>query len=134
MEKQKEIEMLNQTQQRSWMGNNISFYYEGEKCSGNDNERKQHFLQHKEKHKSNKEAFTDGSKSIGRKVGFAAVFTDTTRRGALPEEASIHTAEMTAIKIAMKEIGKREDLRWVIYTDSLSSMLAIENNRENHQY
>ena len=68
------------------------------KCFGNDNERKQHFLQHKEKHKSNKEAFMDGSKSIGRKVGFAAVFMNTTRRGALPEEASIHTAEMTVIK------------------------------------
>ena len=23
-------------------------------------------------------------------------------------------------------------MRWVIYIDSLSSMLAIENNRENH--
>ena len=42
-----------------------------------------------------------------------------------PEEASIHTA-------AMKEIKEREEIRWVIYTDSLSSMLAIENNRENH--
>ena len=34
--------------------------------------------------------------------------------------------------IAMKEIKEREDIRWVIYTDSLSLMLAIENNRENH--
>ena len=49
----------------------------------------------------------------------------------LPEEASIHTAEITVIKIAMREIQKREDMRWVIYTDSLSSMLAIENNRNN---
>ena len=39
---------------------------------------------------------------------------------------------MTTIKIAMKEIQIREDMRWVIYTDSLSSMLAIKNNRENH--
>ena len=37
-------------------------------------------LQHKEKHKDTKEAYTDGSKSTGRKVGFAAVFTDITRR------------------------------------------------------
>ena len=43
-------------------------------------------------------------------------------------KASIHTAEMTA----MKKIEEREDIRWVIYTDSLSSMLAIENNRENY--
>ena len=67
----------------------------GERCNGSDNERKQHFLQHKEKHINMKETYTDGSKSTGRKVGFAAVFTDITRRGSLPEEASIHTAEMT---------------------------------------
>ena len=63
-----------------------------------------------------------------RKVKFAEIFADIIRSGALPEEASIHIAEM----IAMKEIQKREDMRWVIYTDSLCSMLAIENNRENH--
>ena len=27
---------------------------------------------------------------------------------------------------------KRKDMRWVIYTNLLSSMLAIENNKENH--
>ena len=43
-------------------------------------ERKQHFLQHKRKHGSSKEAYMDGSKSAGRKVGYAAVFTDTTKR------------------------------------------------------
>ena len=51
--------------------------------------------------------YTDRSKSIGRKVDYAAVFADTTRRGVLPEEASIHTAEMTEIK----EIKEREDIR-----------------------
>ena len=46
----------------------------------------------------------DGSKSTERKVSYAAVFTDTTRRGALPEEVSIQTTEMTAIKTTMKEM------------------------------
>ena len=59
-------------------------------------------------------------------------FPDITRRGSLPEEASIHTAELAAIKTAMREIMVKDDMRWVIYTDSLSSMLAIENNKENH--
>ena len=36
----------------------------------NDSKRKQHFLQHKDKHDSTKEAYTDGLKSTGRKVGF----------------------------------------------------------------
>ena len=44
-----------------------------------------------------------------RKVGCAVVFTDMSRKGALPEEASIHTAEMTAIKVVLKEIHKRKD-------------------------
>ena len=44
MEEQNEIEEMNQTQQPSWIINNISFCYVGEKCSGNDNERKQHFF------------------------------------------------------------------------------------------
>ena len=47
----------------------------------------------------------DGSKRTGRK-GYAAAFTDTTRRGALPEEASIHTAEMTPMK-EIKEKGQK---------------------------
>ena len=43
-----------------------------------------------------------------RKVGFPAVSENITRRGALPEDASIHTAEMSAIKIAQRET-KKED-------------------------
>ena len=46
-------------------------------------------------HRNNKEAYTDGPKSTGRKVGFA----DITRGGALQEEASIYTVEMTAMKV-----------------------------------
>ena len=67
----------------------------------------------------------DGSNSTGSKVDFAAVFTDIIRRGALPEEASIHMTEMTTIKTAMSVTQKREDMRWAIYTDSRSSMLAL---------
>ena len=37
---QKEIEEMNQTQQPLKMVNNITFCYEGEKRSGNDNKRK----------------------------------------------------------------------------------------------
>ena len=44
---------------------------------------------------------------MGRKIGFAAVFTDITKRGALPEESSIHTAKMTTNKVSLKEIHKK---------------------------
>ena len=114
------------------MVSNIIFCYDAEKHTGSNSVKKQHFLQHKGNNSNFKKAYTDGSKSTGRKVDFAAVFADITRSETLPEEASIHKAEMTAIKIGMREIKKREDMRWVIYTDLLSSMLAIENNRENY--
>ena len=40
---------------------------------------------------------------------------------------------MTAIKIVLKEIKKkREDKRWVLYTDFQSSVQSIEYNKENH--
>ena len=74
---------------------------------GSDSKGKQHFLQHKANPGNNEEAYTDESKSTGRKVGFAAVFMNIIKREALPEEASIHTAEMTTIR----EIQKREDMR-----------------------
>ena len=64
-------------------------------------------LQHKKNHKNTKEDYTHKSKSIGEKIGFSAVFADITRSETLPEEASIHKAEMTAIKIGMREIQKK---------------------------
>ena len=111
MGEQIEIEEMNQTQQPLWLVNNIFFCYEGDKYTRNENEKKQHFLQHKVKHSSSKKAYTDGSKSTGRKIGYAAVFTDSTRRGALPEEASIHTAEMTAMK-EIKETLPKDCPQW----------------------
>ena len=49
---------MNQTQQLPWLVNN-KIIYERETLTGNDSEKKQHFLQHKEKHTNNKEAYTD---------------------------------------------------------------------------
>ena len=63
---------------------------------------------------------------------FSTKFTNITRRGVLPGEAYIYTAKMRAIKIALKEIHKREDKRWLIYTGSHSPMHSIEYNKENH--
>ena len=53
----------------------------------------------KDNTKKEKEVYTDGSKNPGKK------------------EASIHTAEMIAIKVALKEIKGRRGDNWVIYTD-----------------
>ena len=68
MGEQKEIEEMNLTQQPPWLVNNIIFCYDAEKYTRNDNERKQRFLQHKGNYSNNNEAYTDGTKSTGRKV------------------------------------------------------------------
>ena len=68
------------------------------------------------------------------KVCFAAIFTYITRRADLPEETFLHTAKMTAIKVALKEIHKINDKRWVIYTYFQSSMQPIEYNKKIIQY
>ena len=47
---------------------------------------------------------------MGKKVGFAALFTDITRSRALSVKASIHTDKRTAIKRALKEIHKSKVL------------------------
>ena len=103
-----------------WLMNNANFCYGGESPANNDNEKNNTFCNIKEKHKNTKEAHTDGSKSMGSKIGFAPFFIDITRRGVQPEETSIYTAEMMAIKVELKKIYKREDKKWVIYTNSQS--------------
>ena len=52
MGEQMEIKEMNQTQQLPWLINNILICYEGNKHTGNESEKKQHFLQHKKKHSS----------------------------------------------------------------------------------
>ena len=78
--------------------------YEGETHTGNDSERNQH---KGDTLITRKPTRMDHRAQKGKKC-FVAVLVDITRRGALPAEAFIHTAEMTAIKIAMTEIQKRE--------------------------
>ena len=96
--------------------------YNREFPTNNDKEKKT-TLQHKKRHEYTKELHTDQFKSIWKKVGFAAVILDTTRRGGLPEEAFIYKVKMTAIKVALKEIHKSEDNRLIIH--KLSELYAV---------
>ena len=43
-----------------------------------------------------------------KKVSLAAVFKDVTRRRPSPEEASIHTGEIKAIKSSLKRFKKKK--------------------------
>ena len=67
------------------MINNIFVCYEGETHTRNDNEKNTEIT---------KKPTIDGSKSMEKKL----VFADIIRRGALPDEAFIHTIEITALR------------------------------------
>ena len=67
------------------MVKNILFY-EGETHARNNSKSKQHFSQHKGNYSNNKEAYTDRSKSTGRKVGFAVDLQTSPEEGHYQEK------------------------------------------------
>ena len=50
----------------------------------------------------------------------------------LPSTSSIYTAELRAILLAFKLINKSSKEHFVIGTDSLSSLMAIRNLKQDH--
>ena len=89
------------------------------------------FLKHLEDHHNSAMVFTNGSKSSAG-VGFGAIFPDFNRSGRLLDQSSIFTAEAYAILTALKEISSRQKGKYVIFSDSQSTLLALENFNSNH--
>lgn len=75
--------------------------------------------------------FTDGSKrAVG--VGAAVVCNNTTRSASLPIEASIFSAEMHAVSMAVRLVNELRGERFVIFSDSFSVLKSLENVRIKH--
>ena len=73
--------------------------------------------------------YTDGSKS-DNSVGSASVpmiFDLDEESKRLPTDASIFTAEAVALEMALKTIQTSEASKFVIFSDSLSCLLALKN-------
>ncbi|GFV45065.1 putative RNA-directed DNA polymerase from transposon X-element [Trichonephila clavipes] len=68
--------------------------------------------------------FTDGSKSESL-VGSAVVSLSTVITDALPISASIYTAKLHALRIALEHISLSCGKKFIIYTDSLSALQSI---------
>ena len=66
---------------------------------------------------------TDGSKS-GDRVGSAVVTRYSAKTFRLPNKASIFRAELYAISQAMDLIRRSKDTKFVIFSDSMSSLEA----------
>ena len=77
-------------------------FIEMKKCTRTDVEMRTEFLAHSEAHPT-VHIYTDGSKS-SQHVGIAAVFPNSSSSRRLPGEASIFTAEMYAVKLALTKI------------------------------
>ena len=82
MEKGKNKNLLYKQNSR----HNEFFCFGVDSSINNDNEKKTTLFAAEKKHKYTKETYTEGPKSMGRKVDFVVVFTYISRRGALPEE------------------------------------------------
>ena len=90
---------------------------------------KQIALEHIQSKGPHKAIYTDGSKSsVG--VGCAAVSSSRISQTSLPTNATVFTAELTAIKLAVEQIKFSDNnlnTKYVIYSDSKSAIEALKS-------
>ena len=72
--------------------------------------------------------YTDGSKD-NYGTGCRAVINNKTMKKSLPKEASIFTAEICAINLALKIISNNKAKKFIIYSDSISVLHSIKNQK-----
>ena len=85
------------------------------------NEIKEHYF-------SFKPIYTDGSKD-GNSVAAAAVYGTKVKKCRLPNKSSIISAEVKAIDLALDLIEQSDSTRFIIFSDSLSSLQALHNQK-----
>ena len=72
--------------------------------------------------------YTDGSMS-GDQVGSATICGTTTKTVRLPNSVSIFRAELYAITMALNIIYRRKENKFIIFSDSMSSLQAVKSFR-----
>ena len=77
--------------------------------------------------------YTDGSKTENR-VAAAATSNNISARVRLPGNASIFTAELQALKMAFNIVKNCDWDCFIIFTDSLSSLQALDSNTCDHPF
>ena len=92
---------------------------------------KNKFLEIKEQYYTHEEIYTDGSKD-GEKVASAAILDGELYQFRLPNNSSIFSAELKAIDLALNHIEQDAYWRYIIYTDSLSVMQALEGEKTDN--
>jgi len=72
------------------------------------------------------EIYTDGSKT-GEAVACAVICGNQIKSMRLPDKSSVYTAELSAIRMALELIRRLKEKSFVIYSDYLSSLQAIQS-------
>ena len=93
------------------------------------------FGQLNNKYSSFTSIYTDGSKVLDR-VASAAFVPNINRKlqRRIPGLASIYTAELQAIKMALELAQSTSGQSFIIYTDSLSSLQALSGSQYTHPF
>ncbi len=90
------------------------------------------FWELREKYPQHIPIYTDGSKDQD-KVGAAATCCGLNKQKRLPSNASIYTAELHALKMAFDIALQTPHTHFIIFSDSLSSLTALNGNND-HPY
>ena len=101
------------------------------KRSNSDKVVKTCFLDHDQIHRNSVKLYTDGSKTTNG-VGFAVVHGNSSYVGRLSNNASIFTAELTALKLSLEVISTIQGHQFTVYTDSYSALMAIKQYNSQH--
>ena len=101
------------------------------KKSSSDLEIKAQFLDHDLSHHDSVKLYTDGSKTING-VGCAVVHGSWSYSGRMSNNASVFTAELTALAKALEIISSLKGKHFTVYSDSYSALLAIKEYNSSH--
>ena len=101
------------------------------KKSMSTQEVKMQFLEHDETHSRSIKVFTDGSKTSSG-VGCAVVHGSSSYAGRLCNNASIFSAELTALQKSLEVVSRLQGTTFTIYSDSFSALQAIKQYNSNH--
>ena len=77
--------------------------------------------------------YTDGSKTDNR-VAAAPTSDGLSAQVKLPGNASIFTAELQALKMAFNIVKNCDGDRFIIFTDTLSSLQALDGKNCDHPF
>ncbi len=86
---------------------------------------KSKYLEIKSRYEDHEALYTDGSKD-GERAGAAAYTNDETYSCRLPDGATVFSAELKALLLALEHVSKSENDKFIIFSDSLSAIQALQ--------